>query len=201
MSAREPVDVDLLRAEDRRVTDSESSCVWRSRSVGWAFMRFIPGALAGAGRNGGAGAAPARALLRSFPTPGSAGSGSKGISQPVGTPASGAYFSTTKRRMRAEPGLSARRPAPARGTRPRTAPAGTAGSAPVATIRPPMIATAIGPKNTLRDSGIIASTAASAVSTIGRKRRTVASMIACVAACARRRCPARSGRPGSPSCA
>ncbi len=41
-----------------------------------------------------------------------------------------------------------------------------------------MIATAIGPKNTERDSGIIASTAASAVSTIGRKRRTVASMIA-----------------------
>ena len=49
----------------------------------------------------------------------------------------------------------------------------------MATISPPMIATAIGPKNTLRDSGIIASTAASAVSTIGRKRRTVASMIAC----------------------
>ena len=42
-----------------------------------------------------------------------------------------------------------------------------------------MIATAIGPKNALRDSGIIASTAASAVSTIGRKRRTVASTIAC----------------------
>ncbi|MNE11046.1 hypothetical protein D3C80_1037870 [compost metagenome] len=42
-----------------------------------------------------------------------------------------------------------------------------------------MIATAIGPKNTLRDNGIMASTAASAVSTIGRKRRTVASMIAC----------------------
>ena len=49
----------------------------------------------------------------------------------------------------------------------------------VATINPPMIATAIGPKNTLRDSGIIASTAASAVNTIGRKRRTVASIIAC----------------------
>ena len=42
-----------------------------------------------------------------------------------------------------------------------------------------MIATAIGPKNTLRDSGIIASTAARAVSTIGRNRRTVASIIAC----------------------
>ena len=41
-----------------------------------------------------------------------------------------------------------------------------------------MIATAIGPKNSLRMSGIIASTAAAAVSTIGRKRRTVASMIA-----------------------
>ena len=48
----------------------------------------------------------------------------------------------------------------------------------VATISPPMMATAIGPKNTLRDSGIIARTAASAVSTIGRKRRTVDSMIA-----------------------
>ncbi|MNW20841.1 hypothetical protein D3C71_2214290 [compost metagenome] len=42
-----------------------------------------------------------------------------------------------------------------------------------------MIATAIGPKNTLRDNGIIANTAAIAVSTIGRNRRTVASMIAC----------------------
>ncbi|MNC81482.1 hypothetical protein D3C75_1346280 [compost metagenome] len=42
-----------------------------------------------------------------------------------------------------------------------------------------MIATAIGPKNTLRDNGIIARTAASAVNTIGRNRRTVASMIAC----------------------
>ena len=42
-----------------------------------------------------------------------------------------------------------------------------------------MIATAIGPKNALRDSGIIARIAASAVSTIGRKRRTVASTIAC----------------------
>ena len=48
----------------------------------------------------------------------------------------------------------------------------------VATISPPMIATAIGPKNAERDSGIIARIAASAVSTIGRKRRTVASMIA-----------------------
>ena len=48
----------------------------------------------------------------------------------------------------------------------------------VATIRPPMIATAIGPQNTLRDNGIIASTAAAAVSTIGRKRRTAASTIA-----------------------
>ena len=41
-----------------------------------------------------------------------------------------------------------------------------------------MIATAIGPQNTLRDSGIIASTAAAAVSTIGRKRRTADSTIA-----------------------
>ncbi len=41
-----------------------------------------------------------------------------------------------------------------------------------------MIATAIGPQNTLRDSGIIASTAAAAVSTIGRRRRTADSTIA-----------------------
>ena len=46
-----------------------------------------------------------------------------------------------------------------------------------------MIATAIGPKKTLRVSGIIARIAASAVSTIGRKRRTVASMIAFQAGC------------------
>ena len=41
-----------------------------------------------------------------------------------------------------------------------------------------MIATAIGPQNTERDSGIIASTAAAAVSTIGRSRRTADSTIA-----------------------
>ena len=34
-----------------------------------------------------------------------------------------------------------------------------------------MMATAIGPQNTERDSGIMASTAAAAVSTIGRRRR------------------------------
>jgi hypothetical protein len=39
-----------------------------------------------------------------------------------------------------------------------------------------MMATAMGPKNTLRDNGIIASTAAIAVRTMGRKRRTVASI-------------------------
>ncbi len=48
----------------------------------------------------------------------------------------------------------------------------------VATTMPPIIATAIGPKKSLRVSGIIASTAAAAVSTIGRKRRTVAPTIA-----------------------
>ena len=41
-----------------------------------------------------------------------------------------------------------------------------------------MIEMAIGPQNTLRVSGIIASTAAAAVSTTGRDRRTVASTIA-----------------------
>ena len=41
-----------------------------------------------------------------------------------------------------------------------------------------MMATAIGPQNTLRDSGIIASTAAAAVSTMGRRRRTAASTMA-----------------------
>ena len=51
----------------------------------------------------------------------------------------------------------------------------------VATISPPMIATAIGPQKTLRDSGIIASTAAAAVRTIGRQRRTAASTIAVAA--------------------
>src|SRR4029453_16019643 len=48
----------------------------------------------------------------------------------------------------------------------------------VATTRPPMIEMAIGPQNTLRVSGIIASTAAAAVSTTGRERRTVASTMA-----------------------
>ena len=41
-----------------------------------------------------------------------------------------------------------------------------------------MMATAIGPQNTLRDSGIMARTAAAAVSTMGRKRRTAASTMA-----------------------
>ena len=42
----------------------------------------------------------------------------------------------------------------------------------VATIRPPMMATAMGPQKTLRDRGIMAKTAAAAVSTMGRKRLT-----------------------------
>ena len=45
----------------------------------------------------------------------------------------------------------------------------------VATVRPPMIAIAIGPQNTLRVSGTIASTVASAVSTTGRVRWMAAS--------------------------
>src|SRR5574344_2745227 len=48
----------------------------------------------------------------------------------------------------------------------------------VATTSPPMMATAIGPQNTLRDSGIMASTAAAAVKTIGRRRRTADSTMA-----------------------
>ena len=48
----------------------------------------------------------------------------------------------------------------------------------VATINPPMMATAIGPQKTERESGIMASTAAAAVSTIGRRRRTADSTIA-----------------------
>ncbi len=39
---------------------------------------------------------------------------------------------------------------------------------PVATIKPPMMAIAIGPQKTLLESGIIASTAAAAVKMIGR---------------------------------
>ena len=42
-----------------------------------------------------------------------------------------------------------------------------------------MIEIAIGPQNTLRVGGVIASTAAAAVRTTGRARRTVASTIAC----------------------
>src|SRR5947209_7712965 len=48
----------------------------------------------------------------------------------------------------------------------------------VATNKPPMMVIAIGPQNAERDSGIIARIAASAVSTTGRARRTVASTIA-----------------------
>ena len=48
----------------------------------------------------------------------------------------------------------------------------------VATIRPPIMATAIGPQKMLRDSGIMASTAAAAVNTMGRRRWVAASTIA-----------------------
>src|SRR3954469_3596904 len=48
----------------------------------------------------------------------------------------------------------------------------------VATNNPPMMVIAIGPQNAERDSGIMARIAASAVSTTGRARRTVASTIA-----------------------
>ncbi len=48
----------------------------------------------------------------------------------------------------------------------------------VATTSPPMMAIAIGPQNTERDKGIMANTAAAAVSTIGLSLRTVLSTIA-----------------------
>jgi hypothetical protein len=48
----------------------------------------------------------------------------------------------------------------------------------VATTRPPMMATAIGPQKTERDNGIMASTAAAAVKTMGRRRRTADSTMA-----------------------
>src|SRR4249919_1603578 len=48
----------------------------------------------------------------------------------------------------------------------------------VATVRPPMIAIAIGPQNTLRVSGTMASTVAAAVRTTGRARCTAASTTA-----------------------
>lgn len=50
-------------------------------------------------------------------------------------------------------------------------------------MSPPIIATAIGPKKILRERGIMASTAANAVRMIGRKRRTVASIIASHVGC------------------
>ena len=66
-------------------------------------------------------------------------------------------------------GCQASRPRRAGLTRNRAAYiAGSASSvSAVATISPPMMATAIGPQNTLRDSGIIASTAAAAVRMMG----------------------------------
>src|SRR5207302_1302929 len=48
----------------------------------------------------------------------------------------------------------------------------------VATNNPPMMVIAIGPQKAERDSGIMARIAASAVSTTGRARRTVASTMA-----------------------
>ena len=44
-----------------------------------------------------------------------------------------------------------------------------------------MMATAIGPQNTLRERGIMASTAAAAVSAMGRRRPTAASTMAWLA--------------------
>ena len=49
----------------------------------------------------------------------------------------------------------------------------------MATNSPPMMATAIGPKKALRESGIMARMAAAAVRMIGRKRRTVEPTMAC----------------------
>jgi hypothetical protein len=57
------------------------------------------------------------------------------------------------------------------------------GFIPVATVMPPISAAAIGPKKVLRSSGISASTAAAAVSVIGRNRRTVAPVIASTRLC------------------
>ena len=51
-------------------------------------------------------------------------------------------------------------------------------------------------KKILRDNGIIASTAASAVNTIGRKRRMVAPITASHGSCLPE-CPAQSGQSGS----
>ena len=48
----------------------------------------------------------------------------------------------------------------------------------VATVSPPMMAIAWGPKKSLRDSGIMARMAAAAVNRMGRKRRTVDSTMA-----------------------
>jgi hypothetical protein len=59
----------------------------------------------------------------------------------------------------------------------------------VATINPPMMATAIGPQKTLRESGIMAKTAAAAVNTMGRKRLTADSTIA-----------SQAGTPAALSC-
>ena len=54
----------------------------------------------------------------------------------------------------------------------------------VATINPPMMATAIGPQKTLLERGIMAKTAAAAVKTMGRKRLTADSTMASQAAVA-----------------
>ena len=53
----------------------------------------------------------------------------------------------------------------------------------VAAIRPPMMASAIGPQKGEPASGISARTAADAVSTIGLKRRTAEPMMASRARC------------------
>ena len=53
----------------------------------------------------------------------------------------------------------------------------------MATTRPPMIETAMGPHSTSRDSGIMARMAAAAVRVMGRKRRTVASRTASHGVC------------------
>ena len=59
----------------------------------------------------------------------------------------------------------------------------------VATINPPMMATAIGPQKTLLDRGIMAKTAAAAVKTMGRNRLTVDSTMA-----------SQAGTPAALSC-
>src|SRR5690606_24297179 len=104
MSGREPSTWILREPGIGRVTDPDSCSVCCSRESGTAFMAFVLVGLDEAAAQESVGIPVARrrtlhGILRSFPTPASPGSGSKGLSQPAAGryPRFGLHLTTPRR--------------------------------------------------------------------------------------------------------